>query len=214
MQKKSGDKGKNYFINADNQPCCTEEIAKEYFNSKGYIVIRAELDFWQMAFALLFFEEIYCKYWDVLSDIPFDYFYNSFYFMREDLINAKIEKIEKCNRLKYFVISQYNDFGKFQSRLFYPTGKNFNITILDNDIITRVFDIIPKEDIIKIMKRYAKNPSAYRSGMPDLIIFNDNNYQLIEVKRLKEKIRNEQADWISYMRENNIPVKILRVKGV
>lgn len=211
--KKSGEKGKNYFINKNNEPSTTEEIAKEYYSSIGYIVLRAELDFWQMLFCLLFFEEIYCKHWDVLSDIPFDYFYNSFYFMREELIKSKLEKISKCDRLKYFITSQYNDFGRFHSRLLYPTGKSFDVSIFDFDEITKVFDYIPNEDIVKIMSRYAQNPSAYRSGMPDLLMYNENGYQLVEVKRFKEKIRNEQADWISYMQDNNIPVKIIRVKG-
>lgn len=212
--KKSGEKGKNYFLNEENQPCSTEEIAKEYYNSQGYIVVRAELDFWQMLFCLLFFEEIYCKHWDIISDIPYDYFNGCFYFMRADLINKKLEKIKNCDRLKYFIISQYNDFGKFPSRLLYPDGKTFGADILESDAITILFDYIPNNDIVKIFSRYVQYPSEYRSGMPDLIIFNENGYKLVEVKRLKEKIRYEQTEWISYMQENNIPTEILRVKGV
>ena len=212
--KKSGDKGKNYFLNNENESCSTEEIAKEYYNSQGYIVLRAELDFWQMLFCLLFFEEIYCKYWDVTSDIPFDYYNGCFYFMRADFIKAKLEKIKNSKKLKDFVISQFNDFGKFPSRLLYPTGKTFGADILQSDVITMLFDYIPNDVFVKIFSRYAQYPSEYRSGMPDLIVFNESGYKLVEVKRLKEKIRYEQTEWISYMKENNIPVEILRVKGI
>lgn len=211
--QKSGQKGKLYFLNSDNEPCTTEDIAIEYFNNKGYFAIRAEVNFWQIIFCLSFFEEIYCKFWDFINDIPHDYWQNSFYFMRKDVIDKKIKKIAEYASLKDFIKAQINDFGNFQNRLLYPPGLNFNVEKCYNDFILNFFDTIRKNDFIKIMSKYAENPNNNRAGLPDLIVYNENDYKLIEVKKQREQLRETQMNWINYLKNENIPVNIIRIKG-
>ena len=154
--KKSGEKSKLFFINNDGEKCTTEDVAIEYYNNKGYFAIRAEVVFWQLIFCISFFEEIYCKFWDLFNDIPLDYFKNSFYFMRAELINKKIEKIKNSKNLKDFIKQQIKDFGGYNSRLLYPWGIDFNIEKCNNDFVLGFFDTIPAEHFIKLCENMRK----------------------------------------------------------
>ncbi len=211
---KSGQKGKLFFLNSDNEPCSTEQIAVEYYNNNDFFAIRAEVNFWQIIFCLTFFEEIYCKFWDLSNDIPFDYFQNSFYFMRKDVIEKKIRKIAEYKSLKKFIKSQIEDFGNYQSRLLYPWGLNFNVQNCYNDFFLNFFDVINKQDFINIMLKYVESPNNNRAGLPDLIIYNENSYKLVEVKKSREQLRDAQIDWINYLINKNIPIEIIRIKGI
>ena len=64
------------------------------------------------------------------------------------------------------------------------------------------------------MRKYAENPNNNRSGLPDLIIYNNKEYKLVEVKRQKEKIRDSQIEWLLHLKQNSLPAEIIRVKTV
>ena len=56
--------------------------------------------------------------------------------------------------------------------------------------------------------------AEYGHGLPDLLAYKNNQLYFIEVKRLKEKLREAQQNWLVYLRNNNIPVKIISVAGI
>jgi hypothetical protein len=66
----------------------------------------------------------------------------------------------------------------------------------------------------KIVYRIAMNPTENRAGLPDYVIWNDALLEMVEVKQLREHIRDTQVNWLNWMLENNIPVRVVRVKGI
>lgn len=212
--KLSGEKGKLYFKNSTGSPCSTEAIVLNYFKSLGYKVIRAEVALWQVLFCICYFEEIYAINWDGISDIPFDLFLdNLFYNLRARIIENKYNKIKNLTNLKDFINSQIEDFGFHRNRLLYP--KSFaNIEYCKTPLVQEFFEKVDIKHFALITYEVAKNISKNRAGLPDYIVWNDIEMLHIEVKREKEKLRQSQIDWISYLRENNIPVQIYRVKGI
>ena len=73
---------------------------------------------------------------------------------------------------------------------------------------------IPREYFIKIASNSIKYLAKWGNGFPDLAVWNDNEFFFVEVKRQREKIREAQERQIVFFRQNNIPIKIVRVKGI
>ena len=211
--KKSGSKTKLFYLNNSNKPCTTEDIAVDFYKTQGYKAFKAEVNFWQMVFCLCFFEEIYCRYWNLHNDIPFDYFQNDFYASREDLFKNKILEIQNSKNLKEFILNQKCKYGDFNSRLLYPHGTKVSPHLFEKKEILSFFDVISINDFLKIMQYYAQNPAINRAGIPDLVTYNQEKYKLVEVKRLKEKIRDTQENWLSFLKMNKIPFEIIRIKS-
>lgn len=210
---KSGQKGKLAFLNKKGQPTTTEYACKEYFEHQGYKVMRAEVNFWQALFGIAFFEEIYSKNWDKISDIPFDLYTGShFYNVRKELIDNKYLKIKSCN-LCEFINSQINDFSFYNSRLLYNRTE-IDIQYCKTPIVQEFLSTINPCTFADIIYNIAQNVSENRAGLPDYIMWKDNAIMFVEVKRLKEKIRDSQINWMTFLNNNNIPVSIVRVKGI
>lgn len=210
---KSGQKGKLAFLSSKGHPTTTEYACKEYLEQQGYKVMRAEVNFWQALFGIAFFEEIYSRNWDKINDIPLDMFTGGhFYNVRKELIDKKYMTIKNSD-LKEFINSQISDFGFFHSRLLYNRTE-IDIQYCKTPIVQEFLDLINSTILADIIYNIAQNVSENRAGLPDYIIWKNNEITLVEVKRLKEKIRDSQINWISFLKRNNVPVLIVRVKGI
>ena len=47
-------------------------------------------------------------------------------------------------------------------------------------------------------------------GFPDLFLWNDREYQLIEVKSATDQLSGRQCQWLHFMQEHGIEVKVLK----
>jgi hypothetical protein len=66
----------------------------------------------------------------------------------------------------------------------------------------------------RIVHRIASNPTENRSGLPDYVMWKGRDVVFVEVKGVREQVRESQVAWMTWMRNQGIPVKIVRVKGV
>ncbi|NCB49877.1 MAG: VRR-NUC domain-containing protein [Alphaproteobacteria bacterium] len=82
------------------------------------------------------------------------------------------------------------------------------------DIVQKFLRRVDSDTYAKIVYRIAQNPNENRSGVPDFIIWNDDELKMIEIKKVREQVRESQINWLSWMVDENIPVEIVRVKGV
>ena len=214
--KKTGDK-KLFFYNSKNEKVTTESFVKEFYELQGYKVMRAEVNFWQAMFCLVFFEEIYSMNVYPMNDIPIDLFQSEFFYQaRKNIIDEKYNYIKNCN-LPEFINSQILKHGDSKNRLFYmnlPTYKVDNIAYFKTEIVQEFIKKINQNLFCEIVYKIARNPNDNRAGLPDFIIWNNNILEFIEVKRIDEKLRPPQGIWIEYLLSMNTPVYIVRVKDI
>ena len=88
------------------------------------------------------------------------------------------------------------------------------LTYAKSNIVQDFIQRIDSATYAKIVYRIAQNPNENRSGLPDFIIWNDDHLRMIEVKKVREQIRESQLNWLSWMADKNIPIEIVRVKAV
>lgn len=212
---KSGQKGKLAFLNSSQEPCSTEDAFQDHEQKNGWNVVRAEVSFWQSMFCLSFWDEIFDGMGQPTpgQDIPHDLFQgDSFYLKRQVDINSKYKSLRQEN-LCDFIKRQLSKTNGSWTRLLF-NGDQDMISYLKSDTVQGFLKRIDSEIFSKIVYRIAQNPNENRSGVPDFIIWNDTELRMSEVKKVREKIRDSQEAWLAWMVSENIPVEIVRVKGI
>lgn len=200
------------FLNSKNKCTTTEGFVKNFYETKGYQVMRAEVNFWQAMFALAFYEEIYAVNTDKINDIPTDLFANEyFYNARKELIDKKYEFLKTAD-LPKFINSQMEQHKNSKSRLIY--NKDFdNIAYFRTKIVQDFLKKVDNNAFAITTYKIAQNPNQNRAGTPDFIIWNNSEMEFIEVKRLREKLKEGQIAWLEFLNNNDIPSYVVRVDG-
>lgn len=212
---KSGQKGKLGFLNSKGYPCSTEEAFKDDAEQKGWRVMRAEVSFWQAMFCLSFWDAIFEGMESPFPgyDIPYDLFQReSFYLNRKQSIDSRYKQIKQTS-VPEFINSQIKSADGSWTRLIY-NGDQDMMAYAKSPIVQEFISRISPDTFAKIVYRIAQNPSENRSGVFDFVIWNDQELKMIEVKRIREKIRESQKSWLIWMIQEDITAEIVRVKGV
>lgn len=211
----SGEKGKLYFICSSGQKCSTEDVVRDYYQSKDYKVMRGEVTFWQGMFALAFYDEIFAINKYPYNDIPTDMFSQNFYPNRKESIDKKYNYLKTVN-LPEFINKQLKAHEKTNTRLLTDAAidKSENcIEFFKTPIVQEFLTKIEPETFARIVYRIAQNPVENRAGTPDFVTWNSKEMVFVEVKREKETLRNEQITWLEFLIKNTIPCSVTRVKG-
>ncbi len=212
----SGQKGKLYFICSSGRKCSTEDAVKDYYQNKGYKVMRGEVTFWQGMFALAFYDEIFAINKYSYSDIPSDMFSPNFYPNRKGSIDKKYEYLKSAN-LHEYINKQLKAHEETNTRLLTDAAidKSENcIEFFKTPIVQEFLKKIKSAIFAKIVYRIAQNVGENRAGTPDFVIWNNKKMIFVEVKREKETLRDGQIEWLEFLIKNNIPCLVTRVKGM
>lgn len=212
---KSGQKGKLAFLNSKGKPCSTEAAFKDHAEQQGWRVMRAEVSFWQAMFCLSFWDEIFEGMGppSKRQDIPHDLFRGEdFYLNRQQAIDNRHDQIKSSN-LPDFINQKIKMSEGAWTRLMF-NGNEDMLAYAKSDIVQEFAKKIDPETYAKIVYRIAQNPSENRSGLSDFVIWNDEELRMVEVKKVREQIRESQVSWLSWMVGENVLAEIVRVKGI
>jgi hypothetical protein len=76
----------------------------------------------------------------------------------------------------------------------------------------RIVSILPKDDLIKILKYLIADYWRRYTGWPDLIVYNKKEFFMVEVKSSKDRLREDQKNWIyGNSNELHFPFKIAKI---
>lgn len=173
--KKDGE-GNKTFMSVEN-------IALDYYiNQCGYTDGRhCEGAIIQSLFALFFWDIIYNPdppvpgtFLSKIQQVPLDMKTSYFYLNRKCLIDKRLEQISSewtCDYIMTFLKSAYENHS-------FKAGVCKVDSIISpeesDNVLETLVDCIGRIVLSKIFQRLVKNVGAYRSGMPDLLIWNAN----------------------------------------
>ncbi|WP_322014113.1 VRR-NUC domain-containing protein [Paraburkholderia sp. J12] len=85
---------------------------------------------------------------------------------------------------------------------------------LSRDLLTLALDCFPAVHLRLWFERLLRDPTANRSGLPDLVRFwpAERRYELIEVKGPGDRLQDNQRRWLAYCAAHAIPVTVLQVR--
>lgn len=213
----------------ENKELFAEETAIYHYKRNGYNAIWSENEYWWTLLGLLFWDVIFAKvtgavsisvrgvsevlysgtdkfnqYFDStvkMNGMPVDFFTIDFYRNREGLIKNRIKELMNADLSIVLEESYKNNYGK-----------NFRmIEKWDKFSIDELLIAVEKIDnitLLNIIERILKNISENRSGLPDLIVYNDSDFFMAEVKSEKDKLSDNQRDWHSFLQSIGIKVQL------
>lgn len=212
-------KGKaKYFL--DGNQFFAEEAALSYYQKMGYRGLWAENSYWWMLMSLFFWDVIFAKIRGAVSvlidgleieldpseenfdslfqqsilrnGMPADFFSPDFYSRRRNLIRNRVLELLNSNLEEKLLESYKLNFGKKCRSI-----ENWEKFSLDELLIAPRG--IEKEKFLKILERLISNFNDNRSGLPDLLVYNDKKLLFVEVKSEKDRITEKQKEWHDFL---------------
>lgn len=135
----------------------------------GIIIALFKLFFWD----IIYEEYVPCAFISKVQDVPLDMYTSHFYINRKERIDQRLKEIEfdwSNIQLKSFINRVWAENGHV-SCLKETAGTISN----DFEAIT---ESIGRIILSKIFQRLVSNLSAYKSGIPDLLIWNKKNKEV------------------------------------
>jgi DNA polymerase-3 subunit epsilon len=194
------------------------EAAQAHFREQGFNTLRGEVRFWQAMFGLAFWGEIFDGSGapNALNDIPPDLFSGAqFYEARRARMDQKATAISRSN-VAEFVAAQLHAHGDTWTRIIFegPRGDFSYRRVLEGAEVREFLSVIDAGIFAKVVRRIASNPNENRAGLPDYMVWRKKEVIFIEVKGIRETIRDSQLAWLYWMQSEGIPASVVRIKGV
>lgn len=181
----------------------------EYFLEQGYSGAFSENFSWRALFGLLL--------WDIIFDPslvafhhpfqrrPSDLYLPDFYEKRRTQVEQRLDSLQGPDELVAYLWETFEkQFG---------TANPF--VVWDPEIwgmVKVLASRIPFSALKTIVQTMAENLVENSRGMPDLLIWNDDHYELLEIKSPNDTLSNQQLFWLRTFRELGVNARVLRVR--
>ena len=212
--QKTGEVGKTYFYCQNGNKCSTEQVVREYYKNKGYSVMRAEYAFWKGMFILTFLDELYP------ANHYKSYGKTGVFYDMEFYKNQKEDLLKKCNYIKNTDLKEFinSQIKKHQAGAYIRDLDEWELEGYKNpteyfksQIVQEFLARIDNKTFYKVVNRILQDRKNNTVGTPDYIVWNNKELIFIEVKRKKEKLREDQITWAEFFINNKIPYVVARV---
>jgi Fanconi-associated nuclease 1 len=203
--------------NGDVNYLSVEQTAMEYYRTLGYPSgEHCEGSLIIASFCLLFWDIIYEEYVkgtfvSKVQDAPLDMYTPLFYTNREHLIKKRLKDIAenwKEEELKKTVIDNW-------TRHSHESGVRHVDSIVNDPVyLFNVIICIGRNILSKIFERLVKNFKVYRSGFPDLLLWNleEKKAKFVEVKGENDTLSIKQKLWLNYLMDIGASIEICYVE--
>ncbi|CAK2482863.1 Fanconi-associated nuclease [Vibrio crassostreae] len=183
-----------------------ELAVKQHFESQGWDVYFSENSFLCGLFGLAF--------WDVIfSDVegafinryqhrPLDLYHSDFIDKRAEQIEAVFQTLSE-NGLSHLFDTYDNKQGIANP---FVHWNHFPKALIEHSMAS-----IPNVLIVELFKVILSDLKLFRTGMPDLIAFKDDEFHWIEVKGPGDKLQDNQWRWIKEFERLSVPFSVCYV---
>lgn len=181
----------------------------EYFLEQGYSGAFSENFSWRALFGLLL--------WDIIFDPSLVAFHHPFQRRPSDLYlpdfyEKREVQVKRC-------LEEFRDPDELVASLWQTFEKNFGtanpFVVWEPEIWEMVKVLASRVNLAalkKIVQTMAENLVENSRGMPDLLIWNESRYELVEIKSPNDSLSNQQLFWLRTFRELGVNARVLRVR--
>eukprot|EP01080_Neovahlkampfia_damariscottae_P006638 gene6638-10803_t len=199
--------GKSQYRGKDDTLCTVEDLVIQHYDEKGFDSYHTESSIFVTIFGLLFWDIIYmdipCVFQTKFQTSPLDFRTIAFYPQRKKEIDERLEEIKKDGKMEELINKTWENYeGKANACINWS-----RITLEEIILIVKSAGGIL---ISSIMLELAKNFKKTK-GMPDLIVFDENEFKFCEVKSQRDHLSDHQRIWIDVLIKSNVTVEICHV---
>jgi hypothetical protein len=222
----AGQKGKAQY-RVGGRTVSVERAAMFHYKKNGYQTIFSENVYWWHLMGLLFWDVIFARvkgavrasgtegyapvhskrfadYFDLTiktNGMPADFFSKSFYANRQALIKKRIRELENKDLSKEVHKNYLKHYGK-------------NFRLIENwsryspEELSVAARLLPAGTLLCIIERLLEDVSGNRSGLSDLLVYDDHTIFFAEVKGDKDRLTNNQLEWMDFLKSLGVDVQI------
>jgi len=185
-----------------------EEIACDWFRAQDQEAFYVENSLLPGLFGLAFWDIIFLSvngaFFNPFQRGPADMFSPEFYRARQEQIEKRMLQLHNQEYLKKIILDQYH--AKFPRANYFVHWPWLTLELLD-----RFLNLIPAVTLVTVFQRLIKDPVNNRSGFPDLIVFDGNQYSFVEIKGPGDRLQNNQLRWLRHFDSVGIPAEVVHV---
>ena len=157
-----------------------------------------------LAFWDIIFSPVRGAFFNPFQRGPADLFQTTFVEARAEHIAERYAYIRDGGKLASIVMKNYRRKHGLANRFVHWEA-------LSKGLLDLALSSIPPEHLIFVFERMMSDFRNNLSGFPDLILFRDDTYQLVEVKGPGDRLQVNQQRWFRYFGEKNIPAMVANV---
>ena len=189
-----------------------EQAVINHYQATDWRGFHVENDLFTSLFGLLFWQAIYAPvpgaFFHPFQARPKDLYSSQFYVQRAELIG---------NAMSSLVDGSYQQIirHRWQQKQGI-TNRFLNWRLLSPELLECALQSIPAEHLQRVFKHMLTDLRHHCSGMPDLVLFNQqtNTYELVEVKGPGDRLQEHQKFWLDFYQRNNLPAKVVYVQWI
>lgn len=206
-------------VNPDTKTfCAVEEYALSYYRQQGFDQgIHGEGSTFSSLYCLFMWDIIFaCGIPDVFRSpfqaAPLDMCFDSFYTNRKEIIDRRLEEITGATleKLQEMLFSRWtSNEGQVCAGLNWERFRDVEqakqlVSCLGGAILSGIFT------------RFAQGYRYYRSGLPDLVVWNSSTleYRIAEVKGPGDKLSTKQQIWLDVLESLGADVEVCYVTDI
>jgi len=182
--------------------------ALDYYFQEGFMGGFSENFSWRSLFGLWF--------WDIIFDPSMVAFHHPFQRRPSDLhlpdffLKRERQLVDRLNEFTEpddLLVYLRNVYAKNEG-----TANPFVVWMEEVWLLVCVLvHNVSMDKLKKVMIKIAENITENSRGLPDLLIWAENFYQLVEIKSPTDSLSHQQLFWLKYFNEIGINAKVLRV---
>nr|XP_018671419.1 fanconi-associated nuclease 1-like [Ciona intestinalis] len=203
--------------NHDILLCSVEELVLDHYKEAGYAQgLHGEGGTFSCLLCLLMWDIIFMP---GVKDVfrtryqshPLDLYTDHFYEHRKDLIDRRLDDIISWNNDDFIVVDFISEIWNKYNGLA-CSGLNWERFASLEQVLSLV-KCIGGEALSGILGTMVKDFRHTRSGLPDLVVWNDISYKLVEVKGPNDRLSTNQRVWIHKLMELGVDVEVCHVSA-
>lgn len=186
-----------------------EPCALNFYLGKGYKGYYVENALFRTMFGLTFWDIIFAPvkgvFFNPFQRGPLDLYTPEFRRARAGLIAQRFEALSSAEALANIVLRHVkakegiaNDFVSWG--------------LVDEEFLSLALTHIPVHDYLAVFDRMLLDLKNNTNGLPDLVLFDDDSYTLVEIKGPGDRLQKNQTRWFHFFLDHEIPAFVANVE--
>ncbi len=186
-----------------------EQAVLAHYRQQGWQGVHSENWLWNASFGLLL--------WDVIYDPSLGVFHSPFQFAPSDLHQPHFyaRRQPRIEARLAMLAEPASAFAIMREHSRTKTGiANPFVAWHDDllDVLSVMVQRLPGAGHAAALRYLARNIARHSSGLPDLFLWNENDYRFVEIKAENDHLSGHQFEWLRLLEEAGIKVSLEKVK--
>ena len=186
-----------------------EECAVRYYEQKGARCFYVENALFNGLFGLVFWDIIFSSvpgaFFNPFQRGPADLHTGDFIKNRRSKIERRLAEIADADELSRLVFNVFNQKAGIANDFVYWG-------FWSEELLHLSVERISPQQCQAVFSRMLTDLKNNTSGFPDLIMFYDDDYKLVEIKGPGDKLQKNQERWFQYFMDQCIPASLVNVE--